>query len=234
MSGRERIPLRTNWELDQFVPPGRWYPLLDQAPRELIFPRYWNTARWLYSPEVQEILLDHPDIGLLEVGQTAAEDFQLQVTIAKSAWAGNSGLFWGYQERNDGSGETECEVLAVVAFPGPQGTETWVHFGHFTFTPSALAGRPDINRAMLTSEQVALPPLVDNVLQIHVRRGRMISAEFRGVRLNKIIQDAAAAAVNPVTGASRFGLVGEQGSTVFRDVRFRLENRGARHGQDSQ
>ena len=231
---RERLPLRTNWELDQFVPPGRWYPLLDQTPRELVFPRYWNTARWLYNPDVQEVLLDHPDIGLLEVGQTAAEDFQLQVTIAKSAWAGNSGLFWGHQERNAGSGETECEVLTVVAFPGLQGTETWVHFGHFTFTPSALVARPDIYRAMLTSEQVVLPPLVDNVLQVRVRRGRMISAEFRGVRLNKIIQDAAAAPVSPTTGAGRFGVIGEQGSTVFRDVRFRLENQGTRHGQVSQ
>ncbi len=232
-SRRDFAPPRTNWDLDEFVPPGRWYSLLEQSPRELVWPYEWHTARWVYNPEVQEILLDTPDIGLLDLGQTAADDFQLQVALAKSAWVGNAGLFWGYRERSDGSGWSECDVLWLQGFPGPQGTETWIQYGHFTFRPSAVVSRPEIERAMLTSEQVPVPQLLDNVLQVHIRKGRVSSAEFRGVPLAKMIRDAASVVVNDAT-AGRFGIIGEQGATVFRDARFRLENQGAKHGQNNR
>jgi hypothetical protein len=191
-----------------------------------VWSRAWDTANWNYDHEVQEARIDTPDVGLLSLGQTSATHYRLQVTIYKSAWIGNAGVFWGYQEPLDEGGYAQCSVLWVASHPGRKGMKVMIRHDHFTFKPAPAVGRPLIDRSAKAAAQIEVPELRDNELEIEIRNGYLVGAKWRGQPLEDLeasLQDLSSDALL----SGQFGIIDEQGSAVFRDARFLLLEKGA-------
>lgn len=218
--------LLSNWDIDRWLPKGRWHALLEQEPRELVWSDAWDAANWNYDTEVQESRIDTPDIGLLSLGQTSAAHYRLQVTIYKSAWIGNAGLFWGYQEPFDEGGQTQCGVLWVSSHPGRKGIEVVVRHDHFVLKPAPAVGRPLVDRSAKAAAQVEVPELRDNELEIEIRNGYLVGVKWRGQKLEDLdasLRDLPLEALP----SGQFGIIDERGSGVFRDARILLLEKGA-------
>jgi hypothetical protein len=153
--------------------------------------------------------------------------------LYKSAWIGNAGLFWGYQESLDEGGQAQCGVLWVASHPGRNGMKVVVRYDHFTFKPAPAVGRPLIDRSAIAAAQVEVPELRDNELEIEIRHGYLVGVKWRGQPLEDLeasLRDLPSDALP----SGQFGVIDERGAAVFRDARFRVLEKGMRDGKKDE
>jgi hypothetical protein len=90
---------------DAEYPPGNWLEVLqpERDPGEIIFStkarREWSKHR--------ELMLESRWPAFLELGNTTAENYSLELECQMSDWKGNAGLFLGYSPVDSGTASSE-------------------------------------------------------------------------------------------------------------------------------
>jgi serine/threonine protein kinase len=94
--------------------PGVWHPLLDREPVRLRWPAKPDRGTYLeHSGERREVRLGCTGLGLLRLGKAAAPRYEIKITVRQTPWAGNVGLFLGYQIGQ--TGEPLYQVIQLLA-----------------------------------------------------------------------------------------------------------------------
>ena len=212
---------RPSWDpmtLDQDATPLRWYNLLEHEPVRL-WPSGWDTARVSYNPELEDVMVEEPDIVLLRQGTTNSADYRLQVEVSKTALTGSAGLFWGYGVHPELK-QQQFQAVYIRSYHDGKGKL----ITELTREISTMSkGFPNA-RPMLDTSYVALQPVSfsgKGVLDLEVRRGVVQRIRWRGADCEDLIVFD-----EPGTdhNAGDFGIVGRHGATLFRDARFQLFN----------
>ena len=219
----EKIEVSSPFEIDSYAVERRWYPLLVQEPRVLLWPKRRPVVK-PFDPDKQEISVQLAGTGLLAMGQTQSDSFTLQVTISKTSWRGSAGLFWGYKIRNSETqvGTPRCEAIQIVGFaPDKDGQEIRLERQRFQIvTVGSKRLRPDRSRLALESVD---PPNrgAECTLEVVIREGELYTVKWNGVRLNELLRhdrqnDESHAA------SGQFGIVFESEAAVFHDARIQM------------
>lgn len=78
-------------------PLDRWTKALIQPPKIMQFPVDRRNSNIRYVRKSAEIFLSCNKMALLEIGETNAPHFDMQVALKQNAWEGGIGLFLGYR-----------------------------------------------------------------------------------------------------------------------------------------
>lgn len=157
--------------------------LLDQAPHPIGFegedPRIWT---WNKKHRLLEV--HGPKVLLFPLGTTSQAQFELQVGITQSPWAGNVGVFWGY---NEDAAARQARVpdqkfawfqmvyLVRVDDKGRSSNYLWRGKGTLTYDKSgAMQVAPDASH----SEQLGALDSSETILLIKVDQNRLIRVAF--------------------------------------------------------
>jgi hypothetical protein len=77
--------------------PGVWNPMLGREPATLRWPPAPTNSYQDYRAEEKELRANCQDVGLLKLGESKSGRYKVAVTLHQNPWAGNVGLFFGYQ-----------------------------------------------------------------------------------------------------------------------------------------
>jgi hypothetical protein len=222
---KEDLPPMTNRTIDAWAIRGVWCDLLRDSPVEIDPPpeRDRNLWSWTASPELREVRADIPDLALLELGTTEADAYRLQVSIAKSNWDGQAGIFWSYRPIHSGELLAEWQAVTINGFPYQGKTKVRIHHEVYRREDDGRHRLPQVYGERIALKDLETPPLQDNILEIRIRHGRLTEVCWRGERIAEFVdrQSENPDALRPSAGG--FGLYVAQGTAVFRDARFRLD-----------
>jgi hypothetical protein len=101
--------------------PGEWQDLLANKPTPLRWPD-WMRKEMRYDPEAHKLYVSATDLGLVSLGETTAPRWRLAVRLQQTPWAGNVGLFFGYQGEGPDGGPGERYQVVELVNQGEAGT----------------------------------------------------------------------------------------------------------------
>jgi serine/threonine protein kinase len=199
--------------------PGVWQPLLTREPTVLLWPEQGKSTR-LYQPASQELVLSCPDEGLLALGRTTASRYRLAVTIEQHPWAGNIGLFFGFQDRLlRGEPDRYCQVLKLFALPSMEDGR----FFRIDWKAIDRLGPPEQARVLNGTYKNSTPfrlGLAEHTLEAVIGPNGLETVLLDDKKLPEL---NAASVANPPAPADYQGLFGvyvANGSGVVRDARY--------------
>jgi serine/threonine protein kinase len=154
--------------------PGKWQSLLSQAPVLLEKPKQHN-----FDTEKKEFWWDTQGECLVQLGETAARDFDLEVVFHRSAPpASPMGLFWGYQKDPARTAkEAYCyqaiDVRTLLASPNGDSQLVW-KIRRVQKTPNASSAEP------LGAQDLPPLPFPTFTLALQVRNNRLDRVKLNG------------------------------------------------------
>jgi serine/threonine protein kinase len=100
--------------------PGVWYYALTRKPTELHWPTDRAASRWWAEARERQVWLQCQDLGLLGLGETRGDRYELEVEIQQTPWVGNVGIFVGYYvDHSEGEDVHQFQFLELS--PDPTG-----------------------------------------------------------------------------------------------------------------
>jgi hypothetical protein len=158
--------------------------------------------------------------GLVVLGQTAAPRYQVAITIHQSPWAGNVGLFFGYQDRViDGQQASQYQVIELATEPRADQGRPLFRIDWRSVTHLGPPGRQrTANKALHNSDSFTLGP-AEHRLELAVGANGLEAVSLDG----KVLDGLNAAAVKAPPRANydgQFGVYLNTGNGVFRDAQY--------------
>jgi serine/threonine protein kinase len=190
--------------------PGKWHPLLTQAPLLLQKP----TKRHGFEQEKGEFWWETTDICLAQLGETLARDFDLEAEFHRSAPpAAHMGFFWGYHKAPDGAGK-ECyryQVVSVRTLPSVQNLDARVEWNIYRLekSPPAVAAK---TMGSSDSPFLTFPTFR---LTVQVRNDRLQGVQLNGKDVLKVSEKREI----DVSGQGAFGLYGRLGAATVMQAK---------------
>ncbi len=214
----------TSFDIDQRAIRDEWIPLL---PAD-VFPLVWDethaTDNWHQSR--QKVVVDCSGSALLSLGKTRATDFSVQILIGRSHWNdsnGQAGLFIGWQPIEDSEGRKGHRCINITVVSDKSETESIHRLAIRPWDVFDVADSPKPSILKNNRKTIRVPPPEpQNLLEIHVRRGKLTSAKWQNVDFSELLSDADFPAVSVAGEESQIGIINMLGSTSFSDVRFKL------------
>src|SRR5262245_13071299 len=163
--------------------PGRWYSLMNRAPKRLLWsnnlpPPVWNEGR-------KEILAAPAgDLGILGLGVVPPRtDYRFRVNLRQNPWTGNVGVVFGFRETH----EADTRIVAYESIgldPRPDGSFVMERRRtKFTFP----ADGPSHKQSTIVAAQlVDVPPRDEDTLEIEVHRDHLFRVQWAGAELHSL------------------------------------------------
>ncbi len=193
--------------------PGVWYEVLDREPKQLLWPDGDKTSRWDYNPLTKVLFVDGKDMGVLLLGETDSDSFEMEGNVFQNPWSGSFGIFFF----GDPTGGTlSARALHFEKFLRDAGHEdarislSWMG----ATTPKEHY----LNR--VAGARVAFPVASEHRFGLKVERGKLVAATWGGIPLDAEILDRAMVRAGPVEKGS-FGVFVDGSSATFHSVRVR-------------
>ena len=202
-------------ELDEDPPqPDVWTQVLRRPPLKLLWTKNTQTSIFLHQPEEKLLHVVSPSIGLLELGHTDRPALGLRSMIFQPNWEGGAGMFFGYREDDEHS-PTRIRFQTVTV-------EQKKHqdLPHLVIYRNYYEG--DITGYMRTQRHI---PLSDPLAISQQPRTLDLRVEGSKVTIrwgDDTALEAPTAAVQelqPEDYQGKFGLIAEQSSAVFSNVK---------------
>lgn len=208
----------------------RQYPLLEREPRKLAWPFSDESVNCDYFPEEAKLNITSNDMTLVELGETQATDFKLEVDIQKSVGIGSSGLFWGYHADPDNKKRSYCYAFFLKSFNSKHGkaTTNLIVISHLTFLQSENGNVHLVQQQDLVSDSVNQPRNQGNHLALRIGLSGVRDVQWNGQTLKGVMERLAVAWESPPPPPApyrtqgRFGLLNQLGSTLNRNATFTL------------
>lgn len=214
----------------------RKYPLLLQPPRKLAWPIPGESATADHSEKEARVNVTSKQMTLLELGDTRGADFEVGVDLFRNARTGLSGLFWGYQKDPQSPTRSECYAVVSRSNRHRLGDE----IDHLIVVSRLTFHELDNGEVTLVElEDLAAEP-VDPLLEdgghlnIRISAAGLVAAKWNGQVLSDIRKQLAAAnsfsqpGIAPYHPSGPFGLLNQDGNTLYRNATFTLLNGNSR------
>jgi hypothetical protein len=205
--------------------PHLWQSLLDRPPE----PRAWchltQDAQWNYDPDAKTLLVNTSELGMFSLGRVEGSSFRLEVRFAKSAWNGDTGIFWGLRpgRTDQGAPTWECEAIYLHTFlddnkPVYRLNREWIQLFEPQGGECYLA-----NRKQYVFEQAEPPATRDCSLEILVLENVVREVRFQGKPFPKLCDRLdTLTPPYPLVAQGPLGAINEGGAAVFREARLQV------------
>ncbi|MEK6258123.1 MAG: serine/threonine-protein kinase [Planctomycetota bacterium] len=221
-------PGLSNWNMDG-VAPNRQYPLLVRTPRKLAWPLRGKTASLDHNPKEAKLNIASTSMTLVELGETEAPEFRLDVEIFKNARVGLSGLFWGFVPDLKKRNHFLANAVYLTCSTNDEGWPAYhVSASQFEFVQVASGEINLVTRVELMAELVRPPRSAGDRLEVVVSRFGLRDVLWQGQPLMKI-KERVNEMINqqepllaPWRSDGRFGVLNQDGSTLARNAHFTL------------
>lgn len=215
---------------------GRWVPLLESPPRPLFKPTN-ALDRWQHDPLKRDVQVSSPGWYLMDLGETMLPSYELKMTIAKAAHAGEAGFFIGYQPSQSKFGRPawKCQVIKLACLPNRKLSVRrqvlLIEDMGTSFGFSDGKRREEILNESNDRSELSTQAKVAATLTLSVAGGRVQSVRWNDRPLLQLSDHKAKATTRgeyrPELGMckGRFGLANVGGTTVFSNVEFMPKSR---------
>ncbi len=205
--------------------PSRWYALLDRRPQELVWPNGTQDSSWNIVIDRQELSVASSFAAAFSMFNCPANDFRLEVRIAKTNWLGNSGLFWGAHEANvaDGKPSLCCQALFLHGFldKGKLQYRLERDFLEFRLPPGARIAAT--SRFQYLAVALDAPDSAEMQLEVTVVGGAVQNVRWNGRTLPALNDGRPQVVIpRPLISTGMMGVINDGGSAIFRDARIQL------------
>jgi serine/threonine protein kinase len=199
--------------------PGVWRDLLEQPPTRLLWPSERFNPRLYYDEGKREITVTCQGNALLALGETKELDFQIEMDMHQNPWAGNVGLFFGYQDTIYQGRPTKKYQLLRFQHAGRQ-PSTYIFAWQQLFCHDT-PGFYDCG-GMGASELFQLDPQHHRV-RMTVQGGQLVRVTWDGTALPRLsTAEASLPPTSPTEYHGTFGIFLERSHGLFRHVRYRF------------
>ncbi len=159
--------------VDDIAEIGIPFRLLRRQPKKLLWEAEHQIHEFNYDKPRETLVLDSQSLRLVEIGNTAADDFDLQVAIEKSPpWHGEAGVFWGFKEVSNEEGKKFIVCSAIVVRFDPQEHE-FVIYGRSLRFGRLYAMYPDVHTSSFWDHRVATVGGTTCHLEMQFRAGKI-------------------------------------------------------------
>jgi serine/threonine protein kinase len=198
-----------------FDQPNTWYDLLDQPPVVLREPP--GNFRRHFDPVKKELWFDTGELCLLQLGETTAGDFDLEISLQQNQFNQGAGIFLGYQPDPDAAERRRMLLLEALQVRNVRGMQE-PHFAALYHTmlprPPYTGGGETVTRQALDKENVSRL-----VIAVQVRKSLLNEVKLNGRALANWPERIRPAGPRPFGGG--FGVHSQRGSVTATGARYR-------------
>jgi serine/threonine protein kinase len=205
---------------------GKWVALLSQPPKLLDWPIDSKNSRWHHDPDLQELWVACDRRGLLKVGHVASGDYQVQVSLFQSPWAGGIGFCLGRHELEENGKRIRRVQLFELQCPSDKGRIKY--FLHRTMLVENVVEQRPVTRETVSTSNLPAPGPVDQVLRFEIQKGRVTRIHWGEADLRDLLQIRDPNSIRIEDSYGDFGVYAEHGSGVFRKIELFLQPKGDR------
>ncbi len=228
-------PARTElraWSFDDQAP-FRQFPLLTRSPRRLAWPIPGRAASLDHDADEAKLSINSKSLTLVELGQTQATEFRLDAELFKSANAGSSGLFWGYQSDSTHPKRSSCFAVFLKCFAGVKSQPSFHVVASYLEFIEAPSGEISMcTQVDIVSDPVEPPQARGDQLECSVNRFGFGEVMWNRQSLTRILNAASKWASEDKAEsrkwrtAGHYGVMNMMGSTLVRNAHFTLLKEG--------
>lgn len=197
----------------RFEEPGKWYNLLDRKPKVVLEPKF--NFRWNLDSSKEELWLDAGENCLLQLGESNAPNYDLEIICQSNVLGPIAGLFVGLQKDAADSNVTRMIRLFASRYQPAKGT------GKSQFDGGVFSLKAPHNTG--SNAQVVGVDLEQNGLY-RVR----VAVKVRGGALTEIVMNEKTYPAWPSTLNSKFkapilggfGVVGGRGAITITSAKY--------------
>lgn len=194
--------------------PGEWQELLTTPPDVLQAPP--KRKHWHLSPEERELRVDTGGTCLFKLGQTDADDYEIEVEVQQTHWIGGFGVFFGYRRLPGGDGKGYRYQSIELESDGAPPVRR-----EFRLQRALSWKDPPHERIHnFSSESVPAPGVDGCLLRLAVAGGQLRQVSWEGKPLPLLLQANAPPPLDAADGKGAFGLTVHNCTCVFRRARF--------------
>lgn len=95
------------------MPELHWINLLARKPKELTWARGDGVGRWEFLPDLQQLMLQTPGLGLLQLGSTQTPNYVVRFGMLQHRWSGGVGFFLGCRLPKDATTPGRLQVFEL-------------------------------------------------------------------------------------------------------------------------
>jgi predicted Ser/Thr protein kinase len=205
--------------------PNRWNTLLEHPPEALIWRAAAPDAHWSFESERQEVFVTCSHPAALTLGDCPSSDFQLEMRIAKSAWLGDSGLFWGVHDgkTEEGVPSIRCQALFLHSYMDEGRVKHRLERDFLEFWSPPGSSVQALGRYQYRAAEVDAPDLPEIQLELTVVSGTLQNVRWHGRNVREVCDGPARPPpLRPLASRGRFGIFNEGGAALFRDARIQF------------
>jgi serine/threonine protein kinase len=218
--------------LQQYVPDQN-HSALRRQPKPLIWANPGNSrVDWNPNGDAVTSIFTGPQ-GLLSCGDMQAEPFRLEVQMFQTSWAGQAGIFFGFQgEKQNGDWvKWSYETITVERVPEPPAKPgapprppPKFRYGLYRtrqWGERLANGKYDTGSQILAADGIADPEVREYTLSIRCAKNFLIDVRWNGLVFESLT-DFKVKSAFPRQYKGQFGTFQSENTTTFRQFRFML------------
>jgi eukaryotic-like serine/threonine-protein kinase len=190
------------------------HQMLLKEPKSL-FPK--QNGRWRFDAGKRELWVDTTGTALFQLGETDADDYEIEVFVHQSQWNWGFGVFFGYRESDRANEESiryQFVQLGTNALLPPQRDFRLDH----KFYRRDPDGTEEVLR--LATGDIPVPGKIPISLRLTVAKGRLQKVTWDGKDLPDLLRALPDIHVDPPDSRGAFGLFAHSCAVMFRDAQF--------------
>lgn len=213
-------PFELPFDLDA-LPAGRWYDLLERAPREDVWPDSTQGSRWRHE-ESRELQIDNRvRRALLALGETTSESYTLRVHVHQTDWTGDVGIYFGdHPAPEEGEDCRRAQYFRLLPRSERVGGGFVVERGHLIIHPDDVLGL-DVDTTGIESHTVS-DVYGEEILEIRVERGQLGAVFLGGIELTPLHHPNVNAQFGREDYAGTLGIYIGRATADFHTAQFRV------------
>ena len=181
-------------------------------------------ANWRYEPQRQDLLISSSHPSAIALGNFDWSDYVVEIRIAKSAWLGSSGVFWGLHNAvaEDGTPSLRCQAVFLHSYLDDGKVEHRLDRDLLEFWTPPGSASPAMGRYQYLSEKVPSPNSPEMRLELRIMADQLHNVTWNGVVMTGLTDKLDVKPLRPLVSRGRLGVFNEGGAVTFRDARIQL------------
>jgi len=195
---------------DQVLPPrvdlltaatGKWHNLLEHPPVELKWSKGPGSSEPKFDAKRNELLAISNGTGLLELGETHAKSYRVQIAIRQAHWEGGIGLFFGFHQVPPTFVDQQCQIIYLSKHPFKKRYYLRRAVYNFPKPPAALS----LKKETFGQADIPIPDPHEHFLEITIVNQQLTRVTWDGQDLPGLVQTAVKVDLLPEDFAGKFG-----------------------------
>lgn len=193
------------------LPAGKEHDLLAKAPTGFRWPEGESPTGWVYHPRLRQISRSGKSPGMVQLGKTPSENYELQVVLNQSDWNNGGGIFLG-GKLPESSGESSRFLTLEVQRVVIRGKQKYAMFRNHGTIRRMENGKLSVGQRVGIDSEV-LTNLQDELrLVVVVSADKLQSVVANGKSLTRLLVSESNHSVDPSL-KGMLGIVGEENTS---------------------